>query len=681
MFHPAVKRKKSDRRHAEERAGQRVDQRVEWSSDVSRTSSDTSYPAARSSRLSSLKLALGALGVVYGDIGTSPLYALRECFSPALGVPLQPASVFGILSLIFWSLTLVVTVKYLSFILKADNKGEGGVMALIAMIRPSLLKTTGRKGILTIGLFGAALLFGDGVITPAISVLSAVEGLEVAAPVLEPFVIPVTIVILLGLFSVQQRGTARIGAVFGPAMLIWFIAIAAIGIPPIIARPEILGAVSPLHALSFLAEHKMAGVMVLSAVVLTITGAEALYADMGHFGKHPIRMSWVSIVFPSLLLNYLGQGALVLGLSENLPSGEPPSEAALQVLRNPFYALVPSGWLYPFIGLATLATVIASQALISGAYSLTQQAIQLGYLPRTQISHTSRETEGQIYVAQVNWYLMLGCIGLVLLFRHSSGLAAAYGIAVTGTMLATTFLYLRLIRAEWQWSRLKAFSLISIFFIVDGAFFTANFRKLFEGGWIPILLASALFIIMTTWKRGREIYSELVLANAMPLDDFLKILARKKPQRVPGTAVFMTLTQDIAPPVLQHHVRHNRVLHERLILLSIITRNEPIVDDRERVKITELPLGFYKIQARYGYMETPDISEILIFILGAGLELDINELSFYLGRESFMTTGESKIAQWRKRLFVVLSRNARPATDFFRIPPNQVIEIGLQVEI
>lgn len=627
---------------------------------------DASGPRHRAGLAS---LTIGALGVVYGDIGTSPLYALRECFDPRYGIPLGVENVLGILSLIFWSLTLVVSIKYLGFILRADNKGEGGILALLAMLKP---REEGGPGIpkvlLAFGLIGAALLYGDGVITPAISVLSAIEGLHVASSAFDRWVVPLTIVVLVILFSVQHRGTARIGAVFGPAMAIWFITIATLGLTWIVRRPEILAAIHPIHAFEFFARHGIAGFLVLSAVVLCITGAEALYADMGHFGRTPIRFGWFVFVFPALLLNYFGQGALIL-------------EQGQSALQNPFYAMAPGWALYPLVGLATLATVIASQALISGAYSLTQQAIQLGYLPRTQISHTSEKTAGQIFVGQVNQALMLGCLALVLIFRHSSNLAAAYGVAVTGAMLTTSALFLRVARVRWNWKMPYAVAVVGVFLTVDLSFFSANVNKIVHGGWIPIAIAAVLFAVMTTWKRGRQLLSAELVKLALPLPKFFGEILKRKILRVPGTAVFMTLTEDRAPPVLLHHFRHNRVLHERVVLLSIVTKNDPVVEDKDRVRITELQHGFVKVTAAYGFMETPDMNDILIFCLGAGLPLDISELSFYLGRESILTTGASGMPRWRKQLFVFLTRNSRPATDFYRLPPDQVIELGSVLEI
>jgi len=621
------------------------------------------------------KLTLTALGVVFGDIGTSPLYAIRECFHPAHQLALNAVNIYGILSLVFWALMLVVTFKYLFFILRADNRSEGGTMAMLSLLQSKRRKVPGYSSSgwkkttpILLGLLGAALVYGDGVITPAISVLSAIEGLNIATPFLAPAVVPLTVVVLLVLFAVQSRGTTHIGSIFGPATLVWFLTIGAIGVPWIFRNPEILLAINPIYAVRFFSANGFAGFFVLSAVILCVTGAEALYADMGHFGKKPIRIGWLALVFPALLLNYFGQGALLL-------------EKGQAALQNPFYGLV-SGWmLLPLVGIATVATIIASQAMISGAYSLTQQAIQLGYLPRTHIDHTSSETVGQIYIGQVNRFLMIGSIGLVLLFSNSSNLAAAYGIAVTGTMVVTSVLFFLVARQVWSWKLLPAAALLGVFLFVDVAFFTANLSKVVHGGWVVILIAAVVFTVMTTWKKGREVLAGVMSTRSMPLERFIAMIPRKRPPRVKGTAVFMSLTEGIAPPVLLHHFRHNRVLHERVIVLTIATRNEPLVDANERVTVKEFPHGFVKVKARYGYMENPDISEILIFCLGTGLELDITELSFYLGRESFLTTGDSRMASWRKKLFVLLSRNARPATDYFGLPPDQVVELGAQVVI
>lgn len=626
--------------------------------------------SGKSSRKELLLQTIGALGVVFGDIGTSPLYAIQACFDPVYGLAPSTENIMGILSLVFWSLMLVVALKYLTFILRADNKGEGGIMALIALLTPRFKNGTHRNAglILYMGLFGAALLYGDGVITPAISVLSAIEGLRVATPAFQPLVVPLTIGILIALFQAQKRGTAQIASIFGPLTLLWFLTITVIGIPWIIKQPAILNAINPAYALEFFWLNKAKGFFVLSAVVLCITGAEALYADMGHFGRRPIRFGWFAIVMPALLINYFGQGALIL-------------DQGSQVLHNPFYSLV-SGWLlYPLVMISTAATVIASQALISGAYSLTQQAVQLGYLPRVTITHTSRNAEGQIYVPRINQVLMLACIGLVLGFKESSELAAAYGIAVTGTMAMTSILFYSVTRTLWKWPLAVAVPVLAIFLALDLGFFTANIMKIHHGGWIPILIALVVFSVMTTWKRGREALSHSMIALAVPLGQFVANIGKIKPPRVKGTAVFMTLTQDIAPSVLLHHFKHNQVLHEKVILLSVITLNDPDVECSQRVRVTELDQGLVKVVARYGYIETPDITEILTLCEGAGLVLDSKSLSFYLGRETFLAAGQSGMANWRKRLFILLSRNARPATEFFKIPPDQVIEIGSQIRI
>lgn len=617
------------------------------------------------------KLALGALGVVYGDIGTSPLYALKESFHTSHGLPLTDANIFGILSLVFWSLTLVIGVKYLGFILKADHQGEGGITTLLALLLPRLGRNEDRRQrtfVVMLGLFGAGLLYGDGVITPAISVLSAIEGLEVATPAFTPYIVPLTVAILVLLFSVQKGGTSKLGAVFGPITFIWFLTLIGTGLPWVLRRPEILGAVNPAHAVDFFLQNGTAGFLVLSSVVLCITGGEALYADMGHFGRRPIRLGWYAMVFPALLINYFGQGALIL-------------ENGSQVIGNTFYGLV-SGWaIYPLVAIATAATVIASQALISGAFSLTQQSVQLGFLPRTLIYHTSRETEGQIYVPKINLLLMFACIALVLGFQESSRLAAAYGIAVTATMTITSVLFYQVAIRIWKWGWVPAALLLAVFLSFDLAFLLANITKLVHGGWIPVLIAVSVLIVMTTWKRGRVILGEHMARLAMPLDKFFVKLAKEKPSRVKGTAVFMTLNKDIAPSVLLHHYKHNQVLHEQVILLSIITEHEPEVWSSERVRVTDMEHGFVKIVARYGYMESPSVDEILARCEGCGLRIDRTKLSYYLGRESFVTSGYGGMARWRKRLFAFLSRNARPATEYFRLPPDQVIEIGSQIQL
>ncbi len=649
--------------------------------------------AAPRTRSDLAKLALGALGVVYGDIGTSPLYAIKECFAQhndALGQPLErlsrhPDNVLGILSLVFWSLVLVIIVKYLTFIMRADNGGEGGILALLALVAK---KTDGKArgfGLVALGLFGAALLYGDGIITPAISVLSAVEGLAVKpleaaakAAVTEPtsggalerLVVPLTVVILVGLFLVQKRGTARVGSIFGPAMLVWFASIAAIGLPSIIAHPSVLFAVSPVHAVKFLLHHGVLGFFILGSVVLCITGGEALYADMGHFGRGPIKWAWYVLVLPSLMLNYFGQGAMLL------------SDRGDLAIKNPFYALAPSWFHYPLVAIATAATVIASQALISGAYSLTQQAVQLGYWPRVTIRHTSGEAEGQIYVPEINYGLMVACVALVLGFKHSDDLAAAYGIAVTGTMSITTILFFVLVREKWQWGLGKALGLCGVFLFIDLLFFTANTVKIAEGGWVPLGIAAFVFTVMVTWKRGRIELGKAIASTTLPLKDFLEDLARTKPQRVKGTAVFMTSNPDAAPPVLLHHFKHNKVLHEQVVCLSITTHHVPEVPASQRLDLlNDLGEGIWQVRASYGFMQGPSVPEIMQRCKERGLITNESDTSFFLGRETLVITDRPGMARWRKVLFAFLSRNARPANAFFQIPPNRVVEFGAQIEL
>jgi KUP system potassium uptake protein len=619
-----------------------------------------------------LVLALGALGVVYGDIGTSPLYALKECFDGPHAVAPTPANVLGVLSLVFWAIMFVVTFKYLSFVMRADNRGEGGILALMALVGQREGTRRARQVLLMLGLFGAALLYGDGVITPAISVLGAVEGVAVAAPSLSHLVVPLAVAILFGLFFFQKRGTATVGAVFGPIMLLWFASIGAIGAWALLKDPSILAAVSPLHGARFFAEHRGHGFLVLGAVVLVITGGEALYADMGHFGPRPIRLAWFTVALPALLLNYFGQGALLL----HRPG------AAL----NPFYLVVPSWGLYPMIGIATLAAIVASQALISGAFSLTRQAVLLGYCPRVTIRHTSRTEIGQIYVPEVNWALGLACIGIVLGFKSSSSLAAAYGIAVTGTMMITTLLFHRVARERWGWPRWRAWPLTFVFLLVDAAFFGANVVKIEEGGWFPLAAGLGVFALMSTWKRGRSALSAQLSDAGLPLSLFVPELERHPPLRVPGTAVFMTSTPGQAPPVLLHHLKHNKALHERVILVSVVIEEIPRMRRRERATVTRLGCGFHQVVARYGFMETPDIPAMLSKLSadelpGPRIDRSSMETTYYLGRETLLPGGPSRLAYWRKRLFIVLARNAQTASAFFGLPPNRVVELGAQIQL
>jgi KUP system potassium uptake protein len=559
--------------------------------------------------------------------------------------------------------------------MRADNNGEGGILALLALILQKQRRdadTFRRKSIIALGLIGAALLYGDGVITPAISVLSAVEGLEVVAPSSKGLVIPITIAILFVLFFYQNKGTAKVGRIFGPLMVIWFGTIGILGIREIMLAPQILAALNPLYGLSFFAYHGASGFVLLGAVVLAVTGAEALYADMGHFGKRPIRLAWSGLVLPCLLANYFGQGALIL---------RDPSAAV-----NPFYLLAPHAGLYPLIALATIAAIIASQALISGAFSLTQQAVQLGYSPRVQIVHTSQQDTGQIFVPEINLILGVGCIFVVLFFRSSSALGAAYGIAVTGTMAITTILFYVLARTHWQWSVWRAGALTAFFLIIDLAFFGANLLKIVEGGWVPLAIGLGIFILMTTWQRGRLIVRSLLVDASIPLDALLKDLGdenpdkRFKPVRVPGTAVFLTSESKDAPLVLLHHLKHNKVLHENVVLLSILVAQVPEVPVTERVEVTCFPHNFGRVKAKYGFMQTPNVPEVLALATERGIIAKPSETTYYLGRENLIPTGNKALAGWRKRLFIFMQRNARPATEFFGIPSNRVVELGAQME-
>jgi KUP system potassium uptake protein len=623
-----------------------------------------------------LALAVAALGVVFGDIGTSPLYAVKECFAGAHPLPVNRENVLGILSLFIWSLFMVVAFKYLAFIMKADNKGEGGLFALLALI-PAQLDPRSAKlksAVVFAALFGAALLYGDGVITPAISVLSAVEGLSenpvTGEPtVMKPFVVVITCLILAGLFLVQKRGTAHIGRIFGPLMVIWFAVISALGLRGILHAPAILESLNPAWCVRFFMQHGFTGFEMLGAVVLCITGGEALYADMGHFGKRPIRFSWWSMVFPALILNYLGQGAILL-------------ETGTRV-ANPFYSTVPDILLYPMVGLATVATVIASQALISGAFSLTRSAVQLGYFPRVTIVHTSQEQEGQIYIPEVNSLLAVACVGLVLAYRESSALAAAYGIAVTGTMSITSIVYFFVVTRNWKWSFWKAGPLVGLFLLFDLGYFGANTLKLTEGagGWFPIAVGFVIYALMTTWKRGRREMAERFAAQSMPLDLLLQSLTANPRHRVHGTAVFMAGTPTGTPPVLLHHLKHNQVLHRQVVLLSVISEAVPTVSAEEALTVEELEHGFYRVVYKSGFMQTPNVPQILLRAREKGLVCEPSTTSYYLGRETLLTSGKSTMMRWRKALFAFVSRNARSATSYFGIPPGRVVELGMQVDL
>ncbi|MFN8572950.1 MAG: potassium transporter Kup [Gemmatimonadaceae bacterium] len=616
-------------------------------------------------------LTLTALGVVYGDIGTSPLYALRECFKHEYGLARTPDNVYGVLSLILWSLIAVVSIKYIIYIMRADNRGEGGILALLALVLQQSRDDAAHRRrytlIIMLGLFGAALLYGDGIITPAISVLSAVEGLNIAIPNLDPRVILVAaIIILLVLFLGQRHGTKKVGTVFGPLMLVWFFAIAILGSVEIAREPRILFAVNPWYAMRFFVDHGTHAFVLLGAVVLAVTGAEALYADMGHFGKKPIRRAWFGLVFPALLLNYFGQGGLLLRLPE--------------AAENPFYLLAPRLLLYPLITIATLAAIIASQALISGAFSLTQQSVQLGYTPRVTIVHTSKSEAGQIYIPEVNTALMLGTLLVVLGFKNSSALGAAYGIAVTGTMAITTILFYVVARERWHWSTLHAGGLAVLFLTVDLAFFGANAIKIEQGGWVPLAIGVCLFTVMTTWKRGRMLLREVLLDRSLEVESLMDSLSQGKVVRVPGTAIFMTSESEKTPVVLLHHLKHNKVLHEQVVLLSIIGREVPEVSPLERLTIEKLEHGFWRVKAFYGFMETPNVEELRHRCQDGGIKTRRMDTTYYLGREQLIAKGSTGMKRWRKKLFSVMARNARSATEFFGIPPNRVVELGAQIE-
>jgi KUP system potassium uptake protein len=579
-----------------------------------------------------------------------------------------PANILGVLSLIVWSLVLIISIKYLVFVLRADNDGEGGILALTALIRPAQGDPSGRRRLLLmLGLCGAALFYGDGMITPAISVLSAVEGLRVATPFFTPYIVPLTILILIGLFLFQQQGTARVGALFGPVTLVWFLVLALLGLAQVVRTPDVIAAINPFYAGRFFVENGGRGFLVLGAVFLVVTGGEALYADMGHFGPRPIRLAWFGLVLPALLLNYFGQGALLLHHPE-----------AAETL---FYHLAPPWGLYPLVVLATLATVIASQAVISGAFSLTRQAVQLGYSPRVRIRHTSAREIGQIYIPGTNWVLMLACIGLVVGFRSSSNLAAAYGIAVTATMGITSILLYVVARERWGWSRFTAGLLIALFLVADLGFFGANSLKIPHGGWFPIVIAGAVYTLMSTWWKGRRILAQRLQTALLPLDRFFQDIRERPPLRVPGTAVYMYGHTTGTPPPLLLNLTHNKVLHERIVVLTVVTEEIARVPAQERITFNSLGEEFYRVVAHYGFMERLDIPDILTQVKRYGLQLEVEAITYFLGRETLLATNKPGMAIWRERLFALMSRNAQSAMTFFRIPPDQVVEMGFQVEL
>ena len=613
-------------------------------------------------------LLIAAVGVVYGDIGTSPLYTLKEVFTGGYGVPTNHDGVLGILSLIFWSLIWVVSFKYVAFVLRADNQGEGGIMALMALARRASAKHPKLQAMMIIfGLFGAALFYGDSMITPAISVLSAVEGMELAFPNLDKFVVPISLVVLVALFLIQRHGTARIGVLFGPVMVLWFLVLAVLGVHGIIQQPEVLHAFSPMWGVRFFVDHPGIGVAILGAVVLSLTGAEALYADMGHFGRKPISRAWFALVLPALVLNYFGQGALVLG--------DP------QAVQNPFYLLAPSWALLPLIVLSTLATVIASQAVISGAFSMTLQAIQLGYIPRMHIQHTSSSEQGQIYIGAVNWTLMVGVILLVLGFESSNALASAYGVAVTGTMLCTTILVSSVVLLMWKWPPLLAVPILICFLVVDGLFFAANVPKIVQGGAFPVLAGIVLFILMTTWKRGKQLLVERLDEGGLPLPIFISSISVQPPHRVQGTAVFLTARPDAVPHALLHNLLHNQVLHEQVVMLTVVYEDTPRVAAQNRFEVEAYGEGFFRVILHFGFIDEPDVPAALKLCHLDELDFSPMRTTYFLSRETVVASKMMGMARWREALFAFMLKNANGNLRFFKLPFNRVIELGTQVEM
>jgi KUP system potassium uptake protein len=624
--------------------------------------------SAQHPRSSLAVLALGAIGVVFGDIGTSPLYTMKEAFGGAHGIGLSHDNVLGVLSLVFWSLMSFVTIKYVMFVMRADNRGEGGIMALMALVISSLGQgSRGRWLFMMLGMFGSALFYGDSMITPAISVLSAVEGLSVATPVLDAYVVPITVAVIVGLFVVQFKGTATVGALFGPVTAVWFLVLAILGVAQIVHNPHVLTALNPAYAARFFAENGAHGFLALGAVVLAVTGAEALYADMGHFGKKPIRLAWLAVVFPALILNYFGQGALLL--------------RDATAVEHPFYRMVPQWALYPMVGLATAATVIASQAVISGAYSLTRQAIQLGYCPRLAIRHTSEKEIGQVYMPWINWVLLSAVLILVLGFQSSSALASAYGIAVTGTMVIDTILLFFVITRIWKWGVVPGVVICGTLLGIDLCFFGANSVKILSGGWFPLAIAVVVFALISTWRRGRELLYDRLRPGAIPLEPFLASIALHPPTRVPGTAVFLTAGREGVPHAMLHNLNHNKVLHERVVLLTVQTEDVPYVPDAQRIEFADLGAGFYRATVHYGFKDEPDLPAALQLPNALGLQFDMMETSFFLSRQTIVPTKAPGMALWREKLFAAMSRNSVSATEFFRIPTNRVVELGTQVEI
>lgn len=633
----------------------------------SMTQSTTSHYYVESP--SSRALVVGAIGVVFGDIGTSPLYSLKECFSPEHGIPFSPDAVLGIISMLFWAFVIVVSLKYVMFVMRADNNGEGGILALMALaLRTAAPRSRMAKLIMMFGIFGACMFYGDAVITPAISVLSAVEGLEIAAPGLSHFVIPITLLILALLFFIQRSGTHVVGKLFGPIMVVWFLALGALGLMHLLQAPGIVKAINPVYAVSFLHDHSLQAFIVLGSVFLVLTGAEALYADMGHFGAKPIRTAWFVLVMPCLILNYFGQGAMLLGNPD--------------AIENPFYLMVPSALQLPMVLLATAATVIASQAVISGAFSLTSQAIQLGFMPRMRIRYTSAAEIGQIYMPVINWILLVLVICVVLAFKKSDNLAAAYGIAVTTTMVITTFLAALVMRNVWKWNPALVTLISLTFLVVDMSFFAANLLKIAEGGWFPLLMGGSAFFLLMTWHSGRKLLRARSLEDGIPLEPFIAGLLAHPPHRVEGTAVFLTGNTESVPVSLLHNLKHNRVLHERVVFLQFVTRDIPYVDDDERLSCKDLGGGVYILKSEYGFKETPDVQRVLdLAQRKLGMQFELMETSFFIARESVIPSKLPGMSMWRESLFAWMHQNGAKPSDFFSIPANRVVELGTKVEI
>ena len=628
--------------------------------------SSTTHHTFHMSKKQQAALALAALGVVYGDIGTSPLYTMKEVFAGNHPIPLTPENILGILSLILWSLIIVVSVKYVVFIMRADNRGEGGIMALIALALHSAKGNPKQyRAIMLAGLLGAGMFYGDGMVTPAMSVLSALEGLTVATPAFQPFIIPMTLLVLFLLFFFQRRGTASVGALFGPVMMIWFSTLALMGLYNVAASPEVFRAINPLYGIRFLVENRGIAIVAMGAVVLSVTGAEALYADMGHFGSKPIRQAWFGFVLPSLVINYFGQGALLF--------------ADPSVVDNPFYHMAPDWLLFPLVGLATLATVIASQAVISGAFSVSRQAMQLGFLPRFEVQYTSEKQQGQVYLPGVNWGLFVAVVILVLGFKSTNNLAAAYGIAVTGDMVITSILATIVAAKTWGWGWPRAMGLFAVFLAVELTFLFANVLKIPDGGWFPLAAGSIVFLLMSTWKRGGQMLTERTSGEAIELESFIDALLVSMPSRVPGNAVFMTSNNERVPNAMLHNLMHNKVLHERVLVVSVQVFDVPYVPEIDRVEIHKLKGDFYRVNVQYGFKDEPDIPASLALCESQGLPIDMMETSFFLGRATLVPKHGSEMVFWREKLFVFMFRNASSATSFYKIPTNRVVELGTQV--